>query len=213
MIDREFIDISFPYFDGMAIYPNNPQYCCRKVSDLQGGDSCNVSEIAMGTHTGTHLDAPSHFIQNGMTIDELPLERINGKAKVLCIKETVITEECLKKYEIGKNDIIIFRTSNSNVFDGSKVLESYVTLDYEGAQYLVAQGVRMIGIDYMTIERPRAMREQGKSVHEIILGAGIPVLETLDLRNVEEGEYMLYCLPLKLAGADGSPVRAVMIRR
>lgn len=208
----KFIDISFSYFDGMAIYPNNPQYCCRKISDLQRGDSCNVSEIEMGTHTGTHLDAPSHFIQGGTTVDKLLLEQINGVAKVLRIEEKVITKDCLIKYEIGENDIIIFRTSNSDVFDGSKVLESYVTLDYEGAQYLVDQRVRMIGIDYMTIERPRALREQGKSVHQIILGAGIPVLETLDLRNVEEGKYMLYCLPLKLEGADGSPVRAVLIR-
>jgi len=212
MRNKEFIDISFPYFDDMAIYPNNPQYCCRKISDLQRGDSCNVSEIAVGTHTGTHLDAPSHFIKNGITIDRLPLEQINGKAKVLRIEENVITKECLKKYEIGKDDIIIFRTSNSDVFNGSKVLESYVTLDYEGAQYLVDQGVRMIGIDYMTIERPRALREQEKSVHKIILGAGIPILEMLDLRNVEEGEYMLFCFPLKLVGADGSPMRAVMTR-
>lgn len=211
MKNKEFIDISFPYYHKMAIYPNNPQYVCRKVSDMQKGDACNVSEIGMGTHTGTHLDAPSHFIQNGTTIDELPLEKVNGKAKVLRIEETVITKECLSKYSIEKDDIVIFRTSNSDEFGGNKVLESYVTLDYEGAQYLVDQKVKLIGIDYMTIERPRALREQGKSVHQILLGAGIPILETLDLRSVEQGEYMLCCLPLKLEGADGSPVRVIMI--
>ena len=211
MDDRKFIDISFPYFEEMAIYPNNPHYCCSKVSDLRNGDSCNMSRIEMGTHTGTHLDAPSHFIQDGMTIDQLSLERINGKAKVLHIRENVITKECLEKYGIEKDDIIIFRTGNSNVFEGINVLGTYVTLDYEGAQYLADKRVGMIGIDYMTIERPREQREQGKSVHHILLDAGIPILETLDLRNVEEGEYMLCCLPLKLEGADGSPVRAIII--
>lgn len=211
MENREYIDISFSYDDGMAIYPANPQYICQKVSDMQKGDSCNVSKITLGTHTGTHIDAPSHFVQDGMPIDQLPLAWTNGRAKVLHIEETVITVECLKKYEVEKDDIIIFRTSNSDVFEGIRVLESYVTLDYEGAQYLVDKQVKMIGIDYMTIERPRELRELGKSVHTILLGNGIPVLETLDLRCVEEGEYTLMCLPLKLQGSDGSPVRVVLV--
>lgn len=211
MENREYIDISFPYYEGMTIYPNNPQYVCQKVSDMQNGDSCNVSRITLGTHTGTHIDAPAHFVQDGMTIDRLPLERINGKVKVLRINEEVITKECLEKYEIERDDILIFRTSNSDVFEGTRVLDAYVTLDYEGAQYLVDKKVRMIGIDYMTIERPGDLREPEKSVHTIILGNGIPVLETLDLRDVEEGEYTLMCLPLKLQGSDGSPVRAVLV--
>ena len=194
MENREYIDISFSYDDGMAIYPANPQFVCQKVSDMQKGDSCNVSRITLGTHTGTHIDAPSHFVQDGMPIDQLPLAWTNGRAKVLHIEEMVITVECLKKYEVEKDDIIIFRTSNSDVFEGIRVLESYVTLDYEGAQYLVDKQVKMIGIDYMTIERPRELREPGKSVHTILLGNGIPVLETLDLRCVEEGEYTLMCL-------------------
>lgn len=210
MRSKDLIDISFPYYDDMAIYPNNPRYFCYKVSDLQNGDSCNVSRIELGTHTGTHLDAPSHFMQNGMTIDQIPLDRINGKARVLYIEDDVITKDCLSRYSIEEEEIIIFRTSNSNMFEGSKVLESYVTLDYEGAQYLTHKKVKMIGIDYMTIERPKALREQGKSVHHILLGAGIPILEALDLRNVDEGEYKLMCLPLKLSDADGSPVRAVL---
>lgn len=211
MKDKEYIDISFPYYDKMAIYPKNPQYVCKKISDMQKNDACNVSKIEMGTHTGTHLDAPAHFMQNGMTIDQIPLERINGKAKVLRINETVITRWCLEKYQIEKGDIIIFRTENSDVFEGTRVLESYVTLDYEGAQYLVDKKVRMIGIDYMTIERPRHLREYGRNVHKILLGNGIPVLEALDLKGVEEGEYVLLCCPLKLWGSDGSPVRAVLV--
>lgn len=168
MENREYIDISFSYDDGMAIYPANPQFVCQKVSDMQKGDSCNVSRITLGTHTGTHIDAPSHFVQDGMPIDQLPLAWTNGRAKVLHIEEMVITVECLKKYEVEKDDIIIFRTSNSDVFEGIRVLESYVTLDYEGAQYLVDKQVKMIGIDYMTIERPRELREPGKSVHTIL---------------------------------------------
>ena len=211
MKNDKYIDISFPFYDGIAIYPNNPQYTCQRISDMQNGDSCNVSQITLGTHTGTHLDAPLHFIKDGMTIDEIPLEQINGKAKVLDIEEQVITSTCLSRYLIEKDDIILFRTSNSSVYEGNKVLDVYVTLDYGAAQYLVEKEVKMVGIDYMTIERPKAMREQGKSIHRILLGEGIPVLETLDLRKVSEGEYTLFCFPLKLVGCDGSPVRAVLV--
>ena len=211
MKDNKYIDISFPYCEGMAIYPNNPRYTCKRVSDMRRGDPCNVSQITIGTHTGTHLDAPLHFVGNGMAIDEIPLERINGKAKVLEITGQVITISGLGQYLIEEDDIILFRTNNSDVFENNNVLDSYVTLDYETAHYLVDKGVKMIGIDYMTIERPKAMREYGKSVHQILLGAGIPVLETIDLRGVKGGEYTLMCFPLKLVGCDGSPVRAVLL--
>lgn len=210
-MNKKYIDISFPYYEGMAIYPNNPQYVCQKVSNIQNGDSCNISQITLGTHTGTHLDAPAHFIKDGITIDQIPLEHINGRAKVFEIKEQVITKSCLCNWHIEKDDIILFRTGNSDVFEGNKVLSSYITLDYEAAQYLADKGVKMVGIDYMTIERPRSLREQGKSVHQILFDNGILVLETLDLREVEAGEYTLMCFPLNIVGSDGSPVRAVLV--
>ena len=128
MNDSRYIDISFPFYEGMAIYPNNPKYICKKNSDMLNGDSCNVSQLTLGTHTGTHLDAPFHFVKDGITIDEIPLQRINGKAKVLQIDEPVITSDCLSKFVIEKDDIIIFRTNNSEVFEGNKVLDSYVII-------------------------------------------------------------------------------------
>lgn len=210
MKDIHYLDVSFPYYQGMAIYPNNPCYFCERISDIARGDACNVSKLGMGTHTGTHLDAPSHFMEDGLTIDKIPLERINGKAKVICVSDPVITVDCLSKYSIQKGDRILFKTDNTDQFLGRYILPSYTTLDYEAAQFLADREVNMVGIDYMTIERPKELRGPDKSVHRTLLGRGICILESLDLRNVKEGDYTLHCLPLKLEGCDGSPVRAVL---
>ncbi len=205
-----YLDISFPFDHDMAIYPNNPSYSCKKISDIAKGESCNISQFEMGTHTGTHLDAPSHFIEGGMTVDEIPLDRINGPAKVVRVFGQIITADILGRYSIEENDIILFKTENTDSFLGEHILSSYTTLDYEAALFLADKKIKMVGIDYMTVERPRELREPGKSVHQILLSNNIFILESLDLRKVEEGSYVLYCFPLKLMGCDGSPVRAVL---
>ena len=201
-------DISFPYRSSMAIYPNNPDFYIKRVQDLRKGDGANVSLISMGSHTGTHIDAPAHFIIGGKTIDELPLEAMNGRAKVFDVRgNQEITTEILSRYEIEAGDIVIFKTDNSETFRGDMVLTDYVTLDYEAAADLVAKKVKMVGIDYMTIERPRAKRISGKSGHSVLLSGDGLSAETLELSKVEEGSYQLHCYPLNIVGADGVPAR------
>ena len=207
----EYIDVSFTYYSDMAIYPNNPDFSIQRVQDLEKGDKANVSMISMGTHTGTHIDAPSHFILGGKSIDEIPLEDMNGIAKVLDLRGyDGISKELLTGYDIGRGDIVILKTDNTEVFQGNKVLEDYVTLDYHAAEYLAEKKIKMVCIDYMTIEIPRARRILGKSVHSILLGNGVLIAEALNLAKAEEGIYQLYCFPLNIIGADGVPVRIVL---
>lgn len=205
------IDVSYPYSGTMAIYPGNPEFMIERVQDLQKGDSANVSRLTLGTHAGTHIDAPSHFIQGAKTIDQIPLDAMNGEAKLFDVQgHPEITKELLAQYEIQTGDIILLKTDNSGVFHGDVVLSDYVTLDYEAAAYLAERRPRMVCIDYMTIERPKARRTAGKSVHSILLSEGILIGEALKLADVNEGTYQFYCFPLNVVGADGVPVRMAL---
>lgn len=205
------VDISYPYNKGMAIYPGNPDFEVKDHYSISRGDPCNILELKMGTHTGTHIDAPSHFFSDGKTIDQLSLDSFSGLARVFDFggKER-IGEIDFKDKIINKNDIILIKTDNSRNYSGERVLDVYVTLTYEAAELLMEKEIKMIGIDYLTIERPRNTRVKGKSIHKIFLGKEIPILEGLNLSSVKEGLYQIYCFPLNIHGADGSPVRAVL---
>jgi len=208
---KMFIDVSYTYKETMGIYPNNPKFSCNKVQSLENGDGANVSEIVIGTHTGTHIDAPSHFIKGGKTIDQIPLEQMNGKAKLFDLQgNSEIARELLQKYDIEAGDIIILKTDNSKHFHMDAILEDYATLNYEAAEYLVEKKIKMVCIDYMTIERPRHKRVNGKSVHSILLSNDILIAEALKLHDINEGLYNLHCYPINVENADGVPVRIVL---
>lgn len=208
---RDYIDITYPLSEKMAIYPGNPSFSMKAHMDMEKGDSCNIKQICMGTHTGTHIDAPNHTIAGGETLERIPLESINGKAKVLDFtgKKDICVKD-LENKEINGYKIILLKTDNSVNYSGSHVLAEYTTLDYDAAEFLAEKGIQMIGIDYMTIERPRGKRITGKSIHQIFLPENIYILEGINLSQVVEGDYELCCLPLRLQGADGAPVRAVL---
>ncbi len=208
---KQWIDISFPYYEGMAIYPGNPPYQRTVAQDVAQGDTATVSQIQMGTHTGTHIDAPLHVFADGKSIDQIPLERMNGRAKLLDLQGLKeISPERLKVEKLCKDDIVLMKTDNIERFQGTQVLSDYVTLTYDAAEYLVEVGIKMVGVDYMTIERPRGKRIDGMSVHRILLGKEIVIAEGLDLRSVAAGEYELFCFPLCINGADGAPAKAVL---
>lgn len=208
---KQWIDISFPYYEGMAIYPGNPSYEREAVQDVLRGDLATVSKITMGTHTGTHIDAPLHVFKDGRSVNQIPLAQMNGQAKLLDLRGMQeISVERLKTEKLCADDIVLLKTDNTERFQGTQVLSDYVTLTYEAAEYLVEIGIKMVGIDYMSIERPRGKRIEGKSIHRILLGAGIVIAEGLDLRYITEGEYELFCFPLCLKGADGAPAKAVL---
>lgn len=207
-------DISYPYQESMAIYPGNPGFSFKQVQDLDNGDNVNISTIFMGSHTGTHIDSPSHFISNGKTIDQISLEAMNGVAKLFDLRgNDDITKDLLVQRDINAEDIIIFKTNNSDVFHADTILTDYVTLDYEAAEYLVNKKIKMVCIDYMTIERPRRKRISGKSVHYILLSNEVLIAETLNLKEVGEGSYQLHCFPINIVGSDGVPVRIAVSER
>lgn len=208
---KNYIDITYPLSEEIAIYPRNPGFSMEVHMSMENGDTCNVKTITMGTHTGTHIDAPNHVIAQGQTLDQIPLSRINGRGKVLDFTgQKEITRQELARRQLDNCPIILFKTDNSVQYGGKNVLMDYVTLDYDAARYLVQKNVTMIGIDYMTIEKSRAKRDGIHSIHEILLSQNIYILEGIDLRNVEEGEYEIYCFPLPLRNADGAPARVVL---
>ena len=205
------IDISYLINENMAIYPNNPAFSLRYVQSISAGDTATVSELFLGTHTGTHIDAPAHFIEGGEAVDEIALERMNGKARVLDLTGySEIDAFLLGRYVMGSGGIVLIKTNNSLIWNCDRILDDYATLTYDGAEYIAEQGVSLVGIDYLTIERPRNKREDGKSVHKTLLGNGVLICEGLNLKDVQEGEYVFRCLPLNIFGADGCPVRAVL---
>lgn len=203
------MDITYPLDEHLLIYPGDPVFKTEAFLSMDEGASCNVTNLTMGCHTGTHMDAPLHFLANGKSLDAIALERINGPVRVIGYfpeKPGNISEDFLKQCHIQPGERVIFKTDNSSRFAGTRLLEDYTAFDMSAARYLSKLSVACLGIDYLTIE---PVGSDG-SVHRQILGAGIPVLETLDLRNVEPGRYELICLPLRLVGTEASPVRALL---
>jgi len=210
--DQTWIDISVPVRNGMAQWPGDPPFHMERAFDLEKGDAATVSHMTMCVHTGTHMDAPLHFIRNAPGIDTMPLDATIGPARVIQIKDVKsITRKELEEHSIRYGERILFRTRNSaQSWNSDEFDENFVYIAPDGAHYLAKCGVRTIGVDYLSVG---SFRNDGDETHEILLGAGIWVIEGLNLRNVEPGEYELVCLPLKLADAEGAPARAVLRKR
>jgi arylformamidase len=175
---------------------------------LEAGDPVNVSELDMGAHSGTHVDAPDHFLAAGAGAEALPLEALIGPADVVDATAAVTALDLLTVRDLELpsrgSERILFKTRNSQLWNRDEFSRDFVRLDGEAAAYLVERGVKLLGIDYLSIGDAEA--------HRVLLGAGVVCVEGLDLRGIEPGSYELVCLPLKLVGSDGAPARAVLIR-
>ncbi|MEE8412924.1 MAG: cyclase family protein [Dehalococcoidales bacterium] len=203
------IDISVPLKDGMVHWPGDPQVNVKRFQDMEQGDSVNLTQISMGAHSGTHVDAPIHFIPGGRSIDEAPPEVLIGRARVIEIndKESVTYDE-LKKHSILSGERILFKTLNSSqVWQSDKFIEDFVFISDNAARFLVEREVIAVGIDYLSVG---SYNDGGSEVHKILLAGGIWIIEGLDLSRVVAGEYELICLPLKLVRGDGAPARAIL---
>lgn len=208
----EWIDISVPLRTGMVHWPGDIPVAIRQTSDMQKGAVANLRTLSMSAHIGTHMDAPLHFVADGRSIDTIPFDATVGAARVIEIAgEAAITRSELESHEPRLGERLLFKTRNSKVAwaDCRYFLKNYVALDADAAAYLVECGVRTVGIDYLSIG---PYGDQGVKTHQAILGAGIWVIEGLNLANVEAGSYELVCLPLKIAGGDGAPARAILRR-
>jgi arylformamidase len=204
----EIFDASVPIRDGMLHYAGNPPVHVTRVSSLEEGDPANVSELDMGAHSGTHVDAPDHFLEGGAGAEALPLEALIGPAEVVDATAATVALDLvtLRSLELPPRgtERILFKTRNSQLWSRDEFTRDFVRLDGKAAAYLVERGARLLGIDYLSIGDAEA--------HRVLLGAGVVCVEGLDLRGIEPGPYELVCLPLKLVGSDGAPARAVLIR-
>ena len=203
-------DISLPISSELVSWPGDPSPKLIKVLSINEGDACNVTKLEMGVHTGTHIDSPNHFIEGGITTDSMQLEVLMGKCLVIEItSKSNIQVSDLCDFEIGKYERLLLKTKNSVHWEnGSKKFDkNFIALSLEAAEYLVKSGIKLIGIDYLSIEA-YGVREH--KVHHHLLNNQIAILEGLNLSKVDEGEYELICLPLKLVDCDGAPVRAIL---
>lgn len=204
------VDISMNLLEGMVTWPGDPEVRIEWMARIGKDSYANISELSFGLHTGTHIDVPKHFIDNGWDMDSLKLDTLIGRVEVVEVPEDLdlITGDMLKKMTIENFDRILFKTRNSQLWTkGANVFQQdFVALGACGAEYLVSKGCRLVGIDYLSI----APYSDPKTTHVKLLEAGVVVLEGLDLSKVQPGEYELVCLPLKLAGREGAPARAIL---
>jgi arylformamidase len=201
----ELHDISVPIHAGMHVYDGNPGFRLELVSSIAAGAHANVSRLDLGVHNGTHVDAPLHFIDGGAGTESLDLETLIGPAQVI---DATSVSGYLDAEALGSlsfpSDLarILFKTSNSRLWSRDSFSRDFVRLTGSGARFLVERGVRLVGIDYLSIGDAEAHRE--------LLAARVIALEGLDLRAVDPGKYELICLPLRLEGSDGAPARAIL---
>lgn len=211
-------DISVPIENGMVCWPGDPGVEIEKRMDLCCGDVATVSNLNAGVHTGTHVDAFSHFLKEGKSLDQMSLEPYIGKALVIEVKHPeVITVEELEQYDLSDVTRLIFKTANSNtLWSREPFKESFCHIHPEAAKYLVEKGIRLVGVDYLSVEGYHCDTLYGDTypgpapTHQILLKAGVYILEGLYLNGIVAGEYELLALPLKIQGGDGAPTRAVL---
>jgi len=191
--------------EDMIVYPENPKPKIEKYATVKYEGS-NESKITMGSHTGTHIDAPFHIKEEGKKLAEIPLESFYGKCKVIDLTDAgnEIHKEHLAQYEINEDDIILLKTENSTK-QYKKFKEDFAHIKRDAAEYLTGKKVKTLGVDYLSVEK----FNENECVHNVLLD-NLTVFEGLCLKNVEAGKYVFMGLPLKIDG-DGAPVRAVLI--
>ena len=208
---KSIIDISVPIFNGMVVYPGDAGAEIEPYHQISRGDAANLSQLRLGSHTGTHVDAPHHFIDDGETVDQLDLDALVGPARVLDLTaaDSEITPGGLEAAGIGDAERILLKTRNSSLWEQSGFSKEFVALSPDAADFLVDKKVKLVGIDYLSIER---FHPPVHHVHEALLQASVVVLEGINLAKVDPGDYQLACLPLKIRGGDGAPARAILTR-
>jgi arylformamidase len=204
-------DVTRPLVRGMPTYPGEPGPELTPLKSLKAGDPANVSRLSEGVHTGTHVDAPVHFFDGAEGVDAWPLEKLCGPARVVRIAHpTAVRVEELERAGLDGVTRVLFQTRNGELADAPSFCEDFVYIDPAAAEWLVAHGVQLVGIDYLSVEAFGAAEPR---THRTLLRAGVVIVEGLDLRAPPPGDYELWCLPIKLAGADGAPARVVLAQR
>ena len=204
-------DVTLTITHDMPVWPGDTPPTLVHTGSIEKGDNANTSEVTLSVHTGTHVDAPDHFLGNGKTIEQLPLDTLLGRAYVLHLPDVdQITAAVLERADIPpRTRRLLFKTRNSEYWaKGVKEFQTgFAGLTEDAAQLLVDRNVRLVGIDYLSI----APYKKSRPTHRLLLEAGVVIVEGLDLSHVSQGRYTITCLPLKLGGADGAPARVILV--
>jgi arylformamidase len=205
-------DVSLPISPNLPVWPGDPAVVLEQVTSMDAGAHDNVSRLACGVHTGTHVDAPHHFMNDHRTVEGLSLDVLVGPALLVQIPKdvTVVDAHVLENAGIPSGtERLLLKTDNSSLWErGEKeFFPGFVGISEDGADWLVSHAIKLIGIDYLSI----APYHQSVPTHRKLLGAGLVVIEGMDLHGVTAGTYSLYCLPLKLVGSDGAPARTILV--
>ena len=207
-------DISVPIHPQLPVWPGDPQVVLERYRQLSEGDASNDSRLACSVHCGTHVDAPAHFVENGATVEQLPLDMLVGSATVAEFPEIDrITPDLLETQKlVPKTKRLLLKTKNSDLWKNPdhEFNPDFVALSSESARWMVNRGIKLVGIDYLSIQ---LFKDAEPLTHRILLEAGIIIIEGLNLHAVQPGIYQLICLPIKLAGSEGAPARAILIEQ
>lgn len=208
-----YYDVSLPISPAMPVWPGDPPIRIERVSSIKQGAEFNLSRLEMGTHTLTHVDAPRHFTEQGLPVDHLPLDILIGPALVVEPRPdgNLITATDLGQLGIRNIQRLLIKTRNSDFWTGGPYDFEYdfVSLSKDAARWIVLNGIKLVGIDYLSIE---AFDAREPEVHRTLLENGIIIVEGLNLSQVPEGRYQLICLPLKVRDGDGAPARVILMR-
>ena len=204
----QIFDISITIKEGMVSFPGDTVPKIERIKEIEKA-GYNLSKMQVSVHVGTHADAPTHFVEDGKYIDEIKPERFMGETQVIEIKNNnEITKTELEDKEI-KSDKLLFKTINSEYLKEDTFNENFVYMTYQAAEYLVKKGVKLIGIDYLTIE---SLDNKDFAVHKLLLGNDVIILEAVNLANIKPGLYNLLAFPLKLQNCEASPIRALLTK-
>ncbi|MBA3466413.1 MAG: cyclase family protein [Gemmatimonadaceae bacterium] len=203
-------DISVPIRSGGIVYPGNPPIEISLQQSIAKGAGANVSAIRFGSHTGTHADAAKHFFDDGQTVDAIPLETLIGPALLVAFPDELmsVTAADFAGVNLDGHTRILLRTRNSALLRRDDFVPDYTFLAPDGAEFLADKGVELVGVDYLSIEQFHSGHHK---THRTLLERSVVIVEGLDLSVPPPGEYQLICLPLRLAGLDGAPARAVLV--
>ena len=209
---RRIYDISVALRTGGLVYPGNPAISVTPQQAISQGAGANVSRIDMGSHTGTHVDAPKHFFDDGAGVDALSLDVLTGPCRLLVFPDAVMSigETELRAHDLTGVSRVLLKTRNSAwLASGSTEFHTdYTYVAPDGAEYLAAIGVTLVGVDYLSVEQFHSGHHR---THRTLLERGIIIVEGLQLTEPPAGSYELYCLPVNFAGLDGAPCRAILV--
>jgi arylformamidase len=209
-MSASWIDVTVALEDGMVHWEGDPECRIFRAVKMEDGKPCNLTKLELSAHTATHMDAMRHFVADGLTMEQMPLEATIGPCRVIAMDiEDQITPADLAGLDLRKGERIIFKTRNTTrSWDMAPAFDKhFVSISKAAGQVLADAGVMTVGVDYLSIG---GWEKDGVEVHQVMLGAGIWVIEGLWLKDIEPGNYEMICLPLKIKGADGAPCRALL---